>query len=131
MKRLLRIPLSHRRHVWVVAGYLCAYVALDWISYIYPVAPPLAITPWNPPPGLSLALLLRRGLRNTPWLFVAAIIADLLVRGAHVPLWLMLIAAALPTAIYALAAVMLRGALRFDPDFATLRDDSVFIVTVA
>ena len=38
--------------VALVAGYIAAYVALDWVSYIYPIAP-LGITPWNPPPGLS------------------------------------------------------------------------------
>ena len=76
VKKLVRLTIDNRRYIGVVVGYICAYVALDWVSYIYPVAPPLAITPWNPPPGLSLALLLRRACRNTPWLFVAAFIAD-------------------------------------------------------
>ncbi|MGC1816639.1 MAG: hypothetical protein WA900_03165, partial [Casimicrobiaceae bacterium] len=69
---------SRWRYASLIAGYLVAYVALDWASYLYPVAPPLAITPWNPPPGLSIALLLRFGPRNGPWLFVAGLLADLL-----------------------------------------------------
>jgi hypothetical protein len=50
-----------QRTALVVAVYVAAYVALDWTSYIHPLGP-FAITPWNPPPGLSIALLLTRGL---------------------------------------------------------------------
>ena len=35
--------------------------------------------------GLSLFLLLRFGLRMTPWLFVAALAAEVLVRGVPAP----------------------------------------------
>jgi two-component system, LuxR family, sensor kinase FixL len=41
---------------------------------------PLAITPWNPPPGLSLVLLFVAGLRAWPALLAAAFLADLPVR---------------------------------------------------
>jgi len=119
------------RHGALVAGYLVAYVALDWASYLYPVAPPLAITPWNPPPGLSLALLLRYGASNGPWLFVAASLADLLVRGPHVAWPLLLVAAALPAIVYTAQATLLRGPLHFQPDFATLRDATRFVGSTA
>ena len=128
---MARLTIDNRRNIGIVAGYVCAYVALDWVSYIYPVAPPLAITPWNPPPGLSIALLLRLGLRNTAWLFAAALVAELVVRGAHIPLGLMLIGAVLPTIAYASAAALLRGPLRFNADFTNLRDATVFVATVA
>jgi two-component system, LuxR family, sensor kinase FixL len=117
--------------VWLIAGYLCGYVALDWVSYLYPVAPPLAITPWNPPPGLSLALLLRSGLRSAPWLFVASLGADLLVRGPHLPPLLMVVTSALPAAAYTLLVALLRGPFRFDPDFTTLRDATILVAAVA
>jgi two-component system sensor kinase FixL len=123
--------LRDRRKPWIILGYLCGYVALDWISYVYPVAPPLAITPWNPPPGLSLALLLRGGLGYAPWLFVAAVAAELLVRGTHVPIGLMLAASTLPTVAYALVAWVLRRVLNMDPNFATVRDASMFVGVVA
>jgi len=125
------IPSSARSYGWLIAGYLCAYVALDWVSYIYPVAPPLAITPWNPPPGLSLALLLRRGSRNGPWLFVAALAAELLVRGPHIPVLLFVAASALPAIVYTALAALLRGPFKFRPDFTTLRDATVFVGVVA
>lgn len=124
-------PASRGSYGWIIAGYLAAYVALDWVSYIYPVAPPLAITPWNPPPGLSLALLLRYGTRNGPWLFVAALAAEILVRGAEMPIVVLLLASALPAAVYTSAVVLLRGPLKFNPEFTTLRDATVFCGTVA
>ena len=124
-------PIVRPRDGWIVAGYLLAYVALDWVSYIYPVAPPLAITPWNPPPGLSLALLLRRGLANGPWLFVAALAAEILVRGMEIPRSALLLSSALPALVYTSAAALLRGPLRFDPDFTTLRDATVFCGAIA
>jgi signal transduction histidine kinase len=128
-RRFLSILRPHDG--WIVAGYLLAYIALDWVSYIYPAAPPLAITPWNPPPGLSLALLLRRGLANGPWLFVAALGAEILVRGMELPVSALLLSSALPALVYTIAAALLRKALRFDPDFTTLRDATVFCGAIA
>jgi signal transduction histidine kinase len=125
------IQFSGRGYGWLILSYLCGYVALDWVSYIYPVAPPLAITPWNPPPGLSLVLLLRWGPRNGPWLFVAAVAAELLVRGPHIPPLLLVVASVLPAAVYTVLAWLLRGPLRFDPDFTTLRDATIFVAAVA
>ena len=101
----------------------------DWVSYIYPVVP-LAITPWNPPPGLSLALLLRGGLSSAPWLFVAALLAELLVRGADVSLPVLLVACGLTALAYSALAAALRGPLSFKADFTTLRDASVFVIGV-
>ncbi len=44
------------------------------------------ITPWNPPTGLSFALILLFGVEFLPWLFVAPVLADGLVRGFALPL---------------------------------------------
>jgi two-component system sensor kinase FixL len=113
----------------LVAGYLVCYVALDWISYIDPLGS-LGITPWNPPPGLSLFMLLRYGLRFAPWLFVAALLAELLVRGAPAPWpWLVLISALLALG-YAGLAMLLRERFRFNSELATLRDATVFTASV-
>jgi signal transduction histidine kinase len=91
----------------VVIAYLVGYVFLDWVSYVHPVLP-LGITPWNPPPALSLFLLLRFGQRHWPWLFVAAFAADYLVRGLPARWPVHVEAAALLTAAYAFAADRLR-----------------------
>jgi two-component system, LuxR family, sensor kinase FixL len=121
-------PASAR--YWLVgAAYLAAYVALDWISFHYEFAP-IGITPWNPPPGLSLVVLLREGLAFAPWLFVAAAVADVVVRG---PLsWdYTLVSAAIIAAGYGLAAAWLRGRGRFDPRLERLHDVVALIAVSA
>ncbi len=72
-------------------GYVLAYVALDALSYVQPLLK-LGITPWNPDAGLTVAFLLLRGWRQTPWAAVAALTAEIWVRGAPAP-WLGLITA--------------------------------------
>ena len=113
----------------IIAGYLLAYVILDWASYIHPVAP-YAITPWNPAPGLSLALLLIFGLRYAPALFFAALLAEVIVRGAGGSVAeLTAYAAILAIGYTAMAAFLLR-VVRFDPNLRTLRDLSIFTAIV-
>lgn len=125
-----RQPLSFARMSWrVVVVYLLCYVFLDWVSYVHPVLP-LGITPWNPPPSLSLFLLLRFGQRYWPWLFVAALVADVVVRGVPAPLPVLLLAAALVTLVYALAAAALRRALPSAEQFGTGRDLALFLAVV-
>ncbi len=36
LQPIIRFP--GQGHAWLIAAYLCGYVALDWISYLYPVA---------------------------------------------------------------------------------------------
>src|SRR6476660_5839436 len=112
----------------LVAGYVLGYVALDWISFIDPIGA-FAITPWNPPPGLSLAFLLRYGIRQGGWLFVAALAAEFLVRGAPAPLPLLLAASLVLAIGYSGVTALLTRVLHFQPDFASLRDAAVFVVT--
>jgi two-component system sensor kinase FixL len=72
-------------------AYVLGYVALDALSYVQPLLK-LGITPWNPDAGLTVAFLLLRGWRQTPWAAVAALSAEIWVRGAPAP-WLALICA--------------------------------------
>ncbi|MGE5170548.1 MAG: MASE1 domain-containing protein [Rudaea sp.] len=115
---------------FVVGAYVAAYVALDWVSFIDPIGA-FAITPWNPPPGLSLAFLLRYGVRQGAWLFAAALVAEFLVRGAPAPLPLLIAASLLLAASYTAVAAFLTHVLRMSPDLSTLRDSAIFVVTAA
>ena len=74
-------------------AYVVAYVVLDAQSYVQPLLK-LGITPWNPDAGLTVAFLLIRGWRQTPWAAVAALSAEIWVRGAPAP-WLGLICASM------------------------------------
>jgi signal transduction histidine kinase len=120
-------PRSARRaSPAVIAGYLLAYVALDWISFVSPIGP-FGITPWNPPPGLSVAFLLRYGVRQGPWLFVAALAAEFVVRGAPAPLPILVAASALLALGYTGFTALLVRVLEFRPSFPSLRDTALFI----
>jgi PAS domain S-box-containing protein len=110
-------------------GYLAAYVALDWVSYIHPVGG-FAITPWNPPPGLSLAVLLVFGLRMAPVVMVAGLVAEVAVRGwpsSFVPAALAVVIIAIS---YSAAAARLRTTAQIDPSVAGLRDVTRFLAIV-
>ncbi|MBZ0095554.1 MAG: MASE1 domain-containing protein [Sulfuricella sp.] len=111
------------------AGYLILYVFMDWVSYIHPLLP-LAITPWNPPPGLSLTFLLLHGLGKWPVLFFAALLAEIFVREIPAPFAYLAASSLALTACYSGAAALLLGPLRFDTRFRSLRDLSWFLAVV-
>jgi two-component system, LuxR family, sensor kinase FixL len=111
-------------------AYLLGYVALDWVSFIDPFAT-FGITPWNPPPGLSFVLLVLFGQRYLPLLFIAPVLADLLVRQLPFPWSLELLVAALNGGIYALGLrFLLRPSTRFNPTLASMRD-LIMLLSVA
>lgn len=109
-----------RLNPWVAAVFLLVYVLLDRISYLYPVAP-LGITPWNPPPGLSVFLLLRFGLGYWPCVLVAPIAADLFVRGEPVAWLAPALSAATTAGGYCAAAWVLRERLYTDISLSSAR----------
>ena len=114
-RRFGHAPL--RNAVGIVA-YLALYILLDWASLIPPQpGAALGITPWNPPAGLSVALLLRYGWGFAPAVFVAVAVGDVLFRGLPVASFVTLASAA-PVALgYGAAAAFLRSRI-------TLRLDS-------
>ena len=72
-------------NVFVLCGYVLAYVTLDWVSFAYPY-PKLDITPWSPQAAVSVVLLLLRGPRWIPAVCLGAFIDDLVVRHLDNPL---------------------------------------------
>lgn len=112
----------------VIAAYLLAYVALDWVSYVAPYGP-LGITPWNPPPGLSVFVVMRYGPTMVPWVFAAALLAEVLVRGIAAAWPVVLLACAWLAVGYAGATLLLQRVFKFDGTFGTLRDATIFAGT--
>lgn len=95
----------------VAAIYLPSYVALDWLSYIQPFNS-FGITPWNPHTGVTFALALLLGKPVFPLLFVAPLLADIIVRGLSTPLPVAILLSFVVGTGYSLAALVL-----FNPRF--------------
>jgi two-component system sensor kinase FixL len=113
----------------VVVGYVALFVLLDWASLI-DRSSPLGITPWNPPAGLSFALLLYFGWRFAPAVFAAVLLSDLVVREVRASAWAVPLAAGLIAGGYALAAEVLRRNVRVSPALDR-RNDLVALLGVA
>jgi two-component system sensor kinase FixL len=107
------------------------YVLLDWISFIHPYAG-YNITPWNPPTGLSFVLVLAFGRRMIPYLFVAPLLADLVVRQLPLSWALLLSTTAIIGSGYSLGLLFLmRPKTRFSLARFSLRDLFLLLVTAA
>jgi two-component system, LuxR family, sensor kinase FixL len=125
LQRLVRLPA---RQAYVVVGlvYVALHVALDRASFFFPYQG-LNITPWNPPAGLTLALLLLGGLRYAPLAFVAALLGDIALRKGAAPLGGVVAAAMVPSLGYAAVAwVLVR--LKVNTRLPGLRDVAMTLV---
>lgn len=128
MANMTTSPFHWLRTAGLAVLYVIVYVGLDWVSYVHPVLP-LGITPWNPPPGLSVALLLIYRWRFAPALFVAPLAAEILVRGIPAPLPYLGLAAAAIAFVYIGATWLLRR-LRFHLGLEAARDILIFLVVI-
>ncbi|OAN48751.1 ATP-binding protein [Magnetospirillum moscoviense] len=103
------------------AIFLAAYVFLDQISFIHSISH-LSITPWNPPAGLAMAFLLIRGVRWTPLVFMASLLADFLIRTPTTTILPAFLTAATIAGFYGLLVHILRRPLGLDISLHRLRD---------
>ena len=123
--RLLSLP-----RIVIGPAFLAGYVLLDWASYIQPFGV-FGITPWNPPTGLSFVLILIFGQRFLPLIFLAPLLADIIVRRMPLPLHIELLSCFIIGAGYGLACLsLLRPKLRFDVSLSSMRD-MVLLMTAA
>lgn len=102
-------------------AFLVLYVALDWVSFFQELSP-IGITPWNPGPGLALAVMILYGARLAPWVFAATMLADLLVRGVPVSPVHTVTSALLVAIVYGFAAAIMRRHARLEAGLASLRE---------
>ncbi|HWN50661.1 MAG TPA: hypothetical protein VNO18_12720, partial [Xanthobacteraceae bacterium] len=110
------------------AAYLAAYVLLDWIGFIEPDTP-YANYSWNPNTGASIAVAVMFGRRMIPFMFIAPLLSDLVVRQFPFPLPFELASAALIGGVYGAAALfLLHPKQRFDRTLQSM--SSLFLLTV-
>ena len=128
---MYQFSAKHLTPSWkVLLAYAVGGVLLDALSHPKTLLP-LALTPWTPPPGLTLAFLLLFGVRYWPWLALMTVLAAIPVNGWP-PDWLatLLVASFLVLSYAGLTLWLLRG-LKIDPAFRSLRDLSWFLVAAA
>ncbi|SMH46774.1 ATP-binding protein [Azospirillum agricola] len=102
-------------------AFMAVYLPLDWLTFIHP-RPSLNITPWNPPAGLFMALLLWTGARGLPVVYVTLVVADLVVRGHPASVGSLLLSNLAIVAGYGVAAHVLRRRVAIDPALERVRD---------
>lgn len=109
------------RRLLEAAGFVLAYLALDWASFIHPMQG-FNVTPWNPQPAAAIALLMRHGFGGLPAVVVATVAAEWFIRGPHVTLALPLAGALVLAAGYAATAYLLARAWPVTPRLDQRRD---------
>lgn len=111
----------------VLLAYALCSLILDVASNPQTVLP-LALLPWTPPIGLSLAFLLRYGARYAPWLILITFLLGLPFHGRPDD-WLAALWAAtlLMLGVLGISAWLARG-LEFDAQLSSQRDLSWFLV---
>lgn len=110
-----------RNSAFIVCAYVAIYVALDRISF-FQVLPGTGFTPWNPPPAASLALLIIKGLRFAPALFVAGLTADIAVAGCPFGIPATLVMNTITAIGYTAVAAGLRRFAHADQGFPRVTD---------
>lgn len=111
----------------VLLAFALGCVVLNAVSHAHTVLP-LALAPWVPPPGLSLAFLLLYGLRYIPWLIAVTLMVGLLLNGPPLDFGAAIVAAMVLTLLHGTLAIWLKRFLKIDPQFRSLRDLSWFLV---
>ena len=112
--------LRFYRRLFIGFAYVAGYVALDYVSFLEAYRS-LAITPWNPPPGLTVSLVFFGGAFYAPFVLAAPLAADLVVRSTQLPLWFMVTSSMVIGGVYLAAGLVLRK-LIIDARFHTVRD---------
>ena len=113
--------LTGRDMLVLSLAFLAAYLPIDWLTFIHP-RPSLNITPWNPPAGLYMALLLWTGFRGVPMVYATLVLADLVVRGHPASIASLLLSNLVIVAGYAAAADVLRRRVAIDLALNKVRD---------
>lgn len=121
---------SVAEHVRDTLMFAACYVALDWASYIYPLGP-FNITPWNPPPGLSIVWLMLGGLGYAPIIFGTIFVADLVIRDAPGGLLISALTSLVLAGGYTAIAGVLRYYLKSECTLSDTRQVWIFVAVSA
>jgi two-component system sensor kinase FixL len=113
----------------LAAGYIALYLLLDKLSFVEAMHG-IDITPWNPQPGLTLALLLLNGSGYIPAAVLAPLVSSQLLPASPIPLVPALIGALVIGGVYGCAVAILRKQLSSGARLQVPRD-IVTLIAVA
>jgi two-component system, LuxR family, sensor kinase FixL len=116
--------------VIIIGAYMAIYVALDRMSFFH-VLPGTCFTPWNPPPAISLALLLLKGLCFAPLLFVAGVFSDVVAVGCPPGILATIIANVIIAVGYTALAAALRRFAHTDQGLARAAEVAYLLLMAA
>ena len=119
-----------RHRLLLGLAFVAAYIALDYVSFVKPYRG-LSITPWNPPPGLSIAVVFLGGWYYAPFVLAAPFLADFVVRGSALGMGLEIVLSVAVGATYLAAGLVLQRIASFDPRFRYVRDALTLIGVAA
>jgi len=114
------------RPLLLAVFFIAAYLAVDGGTAVFAVAP-MYSTPWNPQAALALTLVATAGLRFVPAVFVAVLLAEVLVRNAPAGLGSALAALAVAI-VYGAAGYVVQRFTRWTRAEVTLRDLSALVL---
>jgi signal transduction histidine kinase len=117
------------RRIMMGCAFLAVYIALDDVSYVKPYRN-LGITPWNPPPGLSIAVVFLGGRFFAPFVLLAPALADAVVRGSALGTPLELVLSLATGGVYLVAGLALQAISTFDPRFRFVRDALTLVAVI-
>lgn len=109
------------RRLLLGCAFVVAFIALDYVSFIKPYRG-LSITPWNPPPGLSIAVVFLGGWFYAPFVLIAPFLADAVVRGSALGMGLELVLSIAVGGTYLAAGLVLQRIATFDSRLRYVRD---------
>ena len=123
-KRTRHIPRVLWR-VLLVVLYVAAWVALDRTTGAFETLP--GVSPWYPPPALSLALVLLGGPRYAPVLLLGPLLKGFWLERLPITLLDEFVLALIRAAVYASAGAALHYVARIDRQLRRLRDVAWFV----
>jgi two-component system, LuxR family, sensor kinase FixL len=125
-RRVLALPT-----VLLGSVYLVVYVFLDWISSIEQYGP-LVNNSWNPNTGASIAVAIIFGPRMIPFMFIAPLLGDLVVRQFPFSFHFELASTILIGSVYGAAALfLLEPKQRFDRTLESISSLALLTFTTA
>ncbi|CAK0779327.1 two-component system, LuxR family, sensor kinase FixL [Azospirillaceae bacterium] len=118
---------SKLHFLMITLMFLVGFVGLDSLCAVHPTTI-TGVPPWHPPAGLTLAFLLRYGLRHVPTVAVAVVLSIAVQQGGEIVWSAALKEVLVMTFAYGATTAILRAYLPIDPGLPRFSDFLRFLL---